>query len=161
MLKRNHLIFFTLISSLILSCNSSDKIEIFSSQLITALAEMDSNELKILLYDDGNYNRAIRNVKREFIEKGLEGWPKIEAKGYILTDEEDGEEELMIFCTDGYGSYFEVHGIQMSKLGEDITFRLKGIDIDKTWPNKDALIEQVEALINQDPERPMKIIWFD
>lgn len=161
MLKRNHLIFFTLISSLILSCNSSDKIEIFSSQLIIALAEMDSNELKILLYDDVNYNRDIRDVKREFIEKGLEGWPKIEAKGYILY-EKDGEGELMIFCTDGYGSYFEVHGIQMSKLGEDITFRLdRRFDIDKTWPNKDALIEQVEARFNQDPERSMKIIWFD
>jgi len=146
-----------LISLLTISCGSRDKIEIFSSQLITALSEMDSNELKILFSDDGNYDRDIRDVKNEFIKKGLEGWPKIEAKGYMLEDEEDeyGERELTIFCTDGYGGYFEIHNLEMSKDGEDITSRLdRRFDIDSAWPKKVTIQEEYLDVYE-------KIIWFD
>ena len=152
-----------LVALMLISCGSRDKIEIFSSQLITSLAQKDYKKLEVLFPDKRNFKKKVRKVKSEFNRKGLEYWPEIEAVGYIVAETKK-RLHFNILCKDGNGKYFEIHNIE-GYAGEDYTFELMygGFDIDKTFDNKAELKKFFEKHVTnmKNYVDKVEIIWFD
>tara|TARA_B110000977_G_C10753314_1_gene367750 strand:+ start:96 stop:578 length:483 start_codon:yes stop_codon:yes gene_type:complete len=152
-----------LVALMLISCGSRDKIEIFSSQLITSLAQKDYKKLEVLFSDKWNFKKEVKNVKSEFNRKGLEYWPEIEAVGYIVYEIKK-RLHLFILCKDGNGKYFEIHNIE-GYAGEDYTLELMsgGFDIDKTFDNKAELEKFLEKYVEAQKEdgTEVELIWFD